>query len=126
VGVAPRALVLVALGVLSLVALRELASAASPTATIAPALAVADPEAPFLAEAFARAYLTWDPRRPDLRTRALAPLAAPALGDGTGLLPPNVGAPQHVLVLGPGPRRALSNRSDGEDSASPAPRHSTA
>lgn len=108
---APRAALLIALGVLALLGLRALV--AEPAAT-APAPAPQPPAASAAghAEAFARAYLTWEESRHEEREDALAALGAPGLG--AGLTPPLEGS-QRVIwsaVLaeraGPGGTRVVT------------------
>jgi hypothetical protein len=101
-GLAPRAVLLVAVAVLAVLGLRTLA-AGRPAAPATPPDTAASDGAGFLAEAFTRAYLSWDPRRPDARARALAPIASSELGEGARLQPPAAGPAQRVLwtsVLG--------------------------
>jgi conjugative transposon protein TcpC len=98
VGLAPRALALVAIGMLALLGLRGLVQGGSRTVRVLapPAPAAEALPARALAERFARAYLSWDPRRPSAREDALAGLASPDLGPGAGLSPPATGPAQRV------------------------------
>lgn len=50
-----------------------------------------------LAEAFTRVYLSWDPRRPQLRAEALRPLLSGGMGEDAGLRMPPGGPAWRVL-----------------------------
>jgi hypothetical protein len=77
-------LVLAAVGVKATVAPR----AASVTAAAAPATDARDITAQGFAQAFARAYLSWDARDPEQHQRQVAPFLSGSL-DGDGGLPPH-------------------------------------
>jgi hypothetical protein len=118
--IAPRVLALLALALLAALGLRDLVA---PAAAPAPAPIVVQPAedlgARAVAEAFARAYLAWDPGDPGDRSRALQKLAARDLGEGAGLRPPAGGPGQTVgwtavLAdrLGPGGTRVITVAAD--------------
>lgn len=93
----PRLLVLSAVGVLAIAGARvAIAGTDRP-------LAIARASAPFpdlvaqgFAQSFARAYLTWDARRPELHAKQVAPYVSRTLDPGAGLQPPDRGS-QGVL-----------------------------
>ncbi|MEJ7802174.1 MAG: conjugal transfer protein [Candidatus Limnocylindria bacterium] len=88
---APRVLLIATLAITSLVGVHELVSPSEPEAG-ASASAGTDHALEEFAQGFARAYLSYDSARPDLRERALARYGADALDSGAGLTPPARGA----------------------------------
>src|SRR3954470_1058027 len=93
---APRALALAGLLVCAVLVLRP---AVRPEASTEPPARVQTPSdlrAEGFAEAFARAYLTWDAADPASHQRAVARYASQALDPGAGLRLPRVGT-QRVL-----------------------------
>ena len=99
----PRALIALGLVVLSALGLRALVASPSQAPLSGAGPASADLEATGLAEAFARAYLSWDAERPQDRERALERLGTSALD--AGIEPPSEGH-QRVLWTAPVAERA--------------------
>jgi hypothetical protein len=83
---APRAIAFAALGFLCIAGLRAVLAPGSETATSAPSFATPDLAAESFAEAFARAYLTWDSI--DRHARRIAAFLSDDLDEGAGLTPP--------------------------------------
>jgi hypothetical protein len=92
------------LAVLAALGLRALLAPAPAGAPLPVAAAAANPGATGLAEAFARAYLSWDADRPEVREKALERLGARDLG--ADLEPPSAGR-QAVLWTAPVAERPL-------------------
>jgi hypothetical protein len=84
---APRYLFIGALAITSLVGLRELVAPARPTAPDPPSAVTVDQAADDFAVQFARAYLSYDARRPGLRERALRPFLPEDLDVDAGFVP---------------------------------------
>jgi hypothetical protein len=86
-----------AVGAFTVVGVR--AAISPPTTTVAAATSSpvdqADPQADAFAQAFTRAYLTWDASRPQLRERALHAVLATSLDPDAGVALP-AGTRQHV------------------------------
>lgn len=83
----PRIAFVSFLGVTSLVGLREIVLPEGPPAAPAPAAIEIDNAAEQFGQRFARAYLSFDPARPERRERALAELAPAELDVGAGSMP---------------------------------------
>lgn len=83
---APRYLFVALVAVLSLLGFRELVAPTEP-APAAPSGPAVDYAAEDFAQRFARAYLTYDPRRPGVRERALRGLVPDELEGDAGLTP---------------------------------------
>jgi hypothetical protein len=83
---APRLLATAAVLTLCLLGLRDLVAPRSATRAAGPVAAVDAPSEEFAVE-FARAYLTYDARRPERRERALAPFLPTELDRDAGLTP---------------------------------------
>src|SRR3954447_11635623 len=93
---APRVLLAVLVVALSALGLRTLVrSQPQPVVARFQANVSGDFEGEAFAEEFARAYLTWDGRRPEERDRAVSRYASQRLDPGAGLRPPPRGQ-QHV------------------------------
>jgi hypothetical protein len=92
---APRVALFLAVGLLALAGLRQIIAPVAPTPTLASREdEAADPrmELRGYAEAFARAYFTWDVKDPEMRIRALASfVGASDLGEDAGLSLPERG-----------------------------------
>ncbi len=88
---APRWLLIATLAITSLVGVRELISP-SKADTAVSASPGSDHALEEFAQGFARAYLSYDSARPELRERALARYGVDALDSGAGLTPPTRGA----------------------------------
>jgi hypothetical protein len=87
----PRYLFVAVLAITSLVGLRELISPEkAPVPSRAPG--AADYALEDFAQGFARAYLTYDAARPQVRERALRPYLPEELDAGAGLMPPERGS----------------------------------
>jgi hypothetical protein len=95
---APRALLALSLIVLSALGFRALVAPPGLAPVFESSAARADLGAAGLAEAFARAYLSWHADRPELREKALARLGASPFG--SGLEPPRAGS-KEVLWTAP-------------------------
>lgn len=84
----PRLVLGITATVLCLAGLRALAEPRQVPAAPAQRMPVLDLTAVGFAEAFARAYLTWDAERPELHEQAVASFISDALDPGAGLRPP--------------------------------------
>ena len=105
----PRVLVLCAVGVLAIAGAR--AAVAGPGRERAPARAVApadDLSVQGFAQAFARAYLTWNALHPEHHAQQVRPYVSQTLDPGAGLQPPARGVQQVVWTA------ALADRSAGK------------
>jgi Conjugative transposon protein TcpC len=86
----PRALATAAVALLALVGLRELADGTPPVPAGQRVVAGGDEAVAAFAESFARAYLSFDPARPELREARLAGYLSRALDPDAGVArPPN-------------------------------------
>lgn len=89
---APRFVLVAVCGVLSLAGLRVViagpANADIPVAADAEQITRDATQTRGIAEAFTRAYLTWDHNHPDARAAALTPLVAEAIAPEAGFSPP--------------------------------------
>jgi hypothetical protein len=84
---APRYLFIAALAVTSLVGVRELVAPSRPAAPATPPAVDVDQAADDFAVQFARAYLSYEARRPGLRERALRPFLPEDLDLDAGFVP---------------------------------------
>jgi hypothetical protein len=93
----PRLVVLSAVGVLAIAGARSAVAGSDPSPPAArAAVRGEDLVAQGFAQSFARAYLTWDARRPELHAKQVSPYVSEALDPGAGLQPPDRGS-QGVL-----------------------------
>jgi Conjugative transposon protein TcpC len=95
----PRIALMVACAVLALVGLSALVSPRPPAATPARSQVPIDLGAQAFAEAFARAYLTWDSNAPDVHERAVAKFLASDVDPAAGMVVPSTGS-QRVAWTG--------------------------
>jgi len=95
-GQAPRIALLVLVAVLSIIGLREIVvPEPTPPAPPPPRVGV-DQAAQALAVQFVRAYLSFDPARPDRHAEAMAALAPEDLGEDAGAVAPDENEPTEV------------------------------
>jgi hypothetical protein len=89
----PRVVLLSALGVLAIAGARgAIAGSEEPLPVSRASVPAQDLAAEGFAQSFARAYLTWDARRPELHEEQVAPYVSHALDPGAGLEPPDRGS----------------------------------
>ena len=85
----PRMLAVTAVAILSVAGARAaLRPVPQPAGQVVPRATSSDPQAEAFAQAFARAYLTWDGSRPEARERELAQLMSSALDPDGGVKVP--------------------------------------
>lgn len=91
-GQAPRAAFIAGLAIMSVAGLFNVLRGAPEPAPLRAAEPTRDLAAESFAEAFTRAYLTWDATRPERHERGVAAFTSEALEPGAGLTPPASGA----------------------------------
>jgi len=96
-GRAPRLALLGLTGVLMLLGLRELIFPEPVPPAPSPPRVVVDQAARALAVQFTRAYLSFDPERPERHAEAMASLAPEDLGEDAGAVAPDSDEPREVL-----------------------------
>ncbi len=107
---APRIALLVACAVLVLVGLSALVSPKPPAASPERTQSSVDLAAHAFAEAFARAYLTWNAKAPEAHERAVAEFLAGDVDPAAGMVPPSTGSQRVTWTRVATDRRAGARR----------------